>query len=220
MKTTRLIGVLVGIAALAGCTMGDYKTTAGKKNMAHVHMGHVMTGWKGTPGDKGLLPTAIAEAKIAAQHAGFAVKKPKNLKWLKAHTAHVLHAVAPDKIAKGPGLGYGVIKAANGVAKHIEFAAGSKGASKNVKAHAVHVATSARNTVVRAERIAKLAQMVQQTNDVAQAAQLATQIKHFAKQLLKGADANGNKKISWHQGEGGLTVARKHMGFMNKGEGM
>ena len=220
MKTIKWISAIVGIAALAGCTTYDDKMSADKQNMAHVHIGHVLTGWSGTPGDKGLLPTAIAEANIAIQHAGFAVKKPKDLKWLKAHTGHVLHAVAPDKIAKGPGMGYGVIKAATGVAQHIEFAAGSEGASKNVKTHAVHVATSARNTVARAERIAKLSQLVQKTDNVADAAQLAKQIQHAAKQLLKGANADGVKPITWHKGEGGLTVVQKHMGFMTKGEGM
>ena len=35
-----------------------------------------------------------------------------------------------------------------------------------------------------------------------------------------GVDANGDGKITWVNGEGGLKDARKHMGFMQKGEGL
>ena len=125
-------------------------------NMAHVHMGHVLTGWKDTPDKKGLLPTAMAEANIAKTHVGLALKQPNNLDWLKLHTGHVLHAVDPSVQPKGPGLGYGFMKAATGVAAHVNFAAGSDGASKNVKLHAQHVATSAENTVAWAKQIVTL----------------------------------------------------------------
>jgi len=45
-------------------------------------------------------------------------------------------------------------------------------------------------------------------------------MKMLAGQLLSGVDANGDGKISWKKGEGGLMEAKKHMGFMAKGEGM
>ena len=108
------IGSIVALAVVGGCATGGDKMMADKKMMAgkqaRAHIGHVMTGWKDTPGGKGLLVTAEAEAKIALQHANFAVSKPDNIKWMKTHTTHVLHAVDPSAMAKGPGMGYGVIK--------------------------------------------------------------------------------------------------------------
>ena len=190
------------------------------KNIAHAHIGHVMTGWKDTPKKWGLLPTALAEAKVAMQHAAFAAKKPDNIKWMKAHTAHVLHAVDPSAIAKGPGHGYGVIKAATGATAHIGFSAKSKGASKNVKVHAVHVAASADNAVAWGKEIAALCKQAIASNSVTEVASMVAKIKHLSGQLAAGLDANSDGKITWMKGEGGLGEANKHMGFMTKGEGL
>ena len=74
--------------------------TAMAKNMAHVHMGHVTDSWGDTPNEMGLLPTAIAEAEIAVQHAGFAADQLDNLEWMQTHAKHVLHAVDPRCICQ------------------------------------------------------------------------------------------------------------------------
>ena len=39
---------------------------------AQTHIGHVLDGFNGTPDNMGLLPTAMAEAKVAADHAALA----------------------------------------------------------------------------------------------------------------------------------------------------
>jgi hypothetical protein len=107
-----------------------------------------------------------------------------------------------------------------GCAKHIGFAAKGDGASKNVKAHAVHVSTSCENSVARANQIIAHGKKVLAANDAAAAAPHVMKLKILAGQLLSGADANGDGKISWKKGEGGLNEAMRHMGFMAKGEGM
>ena len=76
---------------------------AEQANAAHTHIGHVMDGWGDTPDGQGLLPAAIAEATIAAQHAAFAAKDPSNLDAMKLHAAHVLQSVDPEQISNGPG---------------------------------------------------------------------------------------------------------------------
>lgn len=216
---SRHTAVLTLALVVVGCAVYSESPVAAG-NMAHAHMGHVGKAWNDTPGGKGLLPTAIAEAKIAAQHAGFAASKPDNLAWMQTHTRHVLHAVDPSVESKGPGLGYGVKKAAAGCAKHIGLAAKSDGASKNVKAHAVHIATSCSNTMARVREIAALGKFVLSSNSAADAADTVERIKVLSDQLLAGVDANGDGKITWHQDEGGLAEAAKHLGFMSKGEGM
>ncbi|MDP6352893.1 MAG: hypothetical protein QF827_11745 [Alphaproteobacteria bacterium] len=217
----KLFATALVLAVAAGCAqnkgMIDKKML---KGAAQAHIGHVVVGWKDTPGKKGLLTTAIAEAKIAAQHAGFAVKKLDDLKWVKAHVGHVLHAVDPSAIAKGPGLGYGVVKAATGAAKHINFAAKSKDASKNVKTHAVHVSASATNAAEWAKDIAAIAQGILAAGSAAEAKMRVQALQRMADRLLKGVDANNDGKITWKPGEGGLNEAKKHMGFMTKGEGL
>lgn len=211
-----VIAAALLLSACSGYTAGDSAKKA--PNMAHVHMGHVLTGWKDTPDKKGLLPTAMAEAKIAKTHVGLALKQPNNLKWLKLHTGHVLHAVDPSVEPKGPGLGYGVMKAATGVAAHVNFAAGSDGASKNVKLHAQHVATSAENTLGWVKQIVTLGKQVQASTSAAEAAAKVRQFDKLVVMLADGTDANGDGKVTWVKGEGGLGQAELHMGFMSKGE--
>ena len=216
----KLNGMVLGFAL----AIGGYATYSGDAmaagNMSHAHMGHVTKAWGDTPGGKGLLPTAISEAKIAAQHAGFAAKKLGDLGWMQMHTRHVLNAIDPSVVAKGPGMGYGVIKAAGGSAKHIGFAAKSDDASDNVRTHAVHVSTSAENTVARAKQIIALGNKVLAASSADEAAPMVRQIAGLSTQLISGVDANGDGQISWKRGEGGLAAARKHMGIMASGEGM
>ena len=219
LNYSRVIALSLGLVLVSGC---EYMSVKGKKtadmNQSHVHIGHVMTGWTDTPEKWGLLPTAIAEAKVAAQHAGFAASKPADLAWVKTHIGHVLHAVDPSVEPKGPGLGYGVIKAAGGAAKHVGFAAKSEGASKNVKTHAVHVETSAKNLVTWGKLIVRLGKKVKAAKTADQAAPTVKKIKQLATRLIAGEDVNGDGKITWRASEGGLKEAEKHMGFMTKGE--
>lgn len=213
---------LIASLLIAGCATADSSSNKemAAMNMSHAHMGHVTKAWTDTPDGKGLLVTAQAEAEIAAFHAGLAAKKPDDLAWMKTHTHHVVHALDPSREAKGPGLGYGVVKASTGTVKHINLAAASADASANVKTHSQHVATSAQNTLDRANEMLKLADQVFAATDAKTAAPLVKQIAQLSNQLLAGYDANNDGKITWQKGEGGLNEASRHMGIMSKGENM
>lgn len=186
---------------------------------ARVHIGHVNESFRGTPDEQGLLPTAIAEAKIAQQHAALAAKTPDNLDAMKRHTDHVLHTVDPTVVESGPGLGYGVKRAAAGVAQHIELAAQTSVASANVKTHATHVAASAKTVAARADEILALGQRIQAATSASEAAPLVTELHALTEQILAGFDANGDGRVGWQEGEGGLQQAQQHMELMMKGEG-
>lgn len=178
------------------------------------HLGHVANAFGDTPDGMGLLPAALAEARIAAQHATLAARDPNNLASMKTHAGHVLHALDPAVVMVGPGRGYGVKKAATGVASHVELAAKAAGASPNVINHSNHIATAARNTVERADQIIALAQQVQNATSAADAANLISQIVSLTDQLVKGADTNGDGRITWEKGEGGLQQAQEHLTLM------
>src|SRR6267378_4241605 len=90
---------------------------------AHLHLGHVMTNWRDTPGSVGFLPAATSEAKVAVNHARLAERDPKNLDDMKLHAGHVINALDPSVEPKGPGAGYGVKKAVAGALQHLDFAA-------------------------------------------------------------------------------------------------
>src|SRR5207248_522107 len=83
---------------------------------AHLHLGHVMTNWRDTPGARGFLPVAVDESRVAALHAGLAAKSAgvQNIDDVRLHAGHVLNALDPAVEPKGPGAGYGVRKAVAG----------------------------------------------------------------------------------------------------------
>lgn len=204
--------------ALALVASGSVALAQAKQS--HAHIGHVMSGWKDTPGGGGLLPAAEAEARIALQHATFAAKRPGDLTWMRRHIGHVLHALDPEMVTKGPGNGYGMIKAAMGAKAHVTFAAASADASEAVKLHAVHVATSTNNAASRGEKIIGLSRRVMNAGHPTEAAQSVNAILDLCRMIANGFDANGDGRVSWKKGEGGLKQARQHMGFMMKAEGL
>lgn len=182
------------------------------------HIGHVVNRYPDTPGNQGLLPVALVEASIAAQHAELALKSPANLDGLKLHAGHVLHALDPSIVATGPGKGYGVKKAATGIATHIELAARTKDASPNVVSHSARVAEAARSVVARADAMIGLASRIRDATSAAAAADLMQQVLSLAGQLSAGVDADTDGRIGWGGGEGGLQQVQEQVTSLLKGE--
>ncbi len=183
---------------------------------AGVHVGHVVNAGPDTPGELGLLPLALLESKIAAQHATLASRAPTDLAAMKLHAGHVLHALDPSIVTTGPGRGYGLKRASGGVALHIELAAKAEGAPASVTMHAPHVAASARATASRADQIIALAKAVQAATDAGEAAKLVSQMMSLADQLERGADANSDGRVTPDTTEGGLQQVQEHINLMLK----
>ena len=49
---------------------------------------------------------------------------------------------------------------------------------------------------------------------MADAAALLGQLVSVTAQIISGADMNGDGRVTWEQGEGGLQQAQDHMGLM------
>ena len=208
------------VLSLALCAFLLPERATAQDGPGHNHIGHVGDGFRGTPDGMGLLPTAAAEAAVAAQHAGLAARDLTDLDGMKRHVGHVLHALDPAQMEGGPGLGYGVLPAANGAARHIELAAAADGASDGVKTHSLHVATSAKNTAARAEHAIELAKAIMATTSADAAAPVMEELAAVAAQLVPGFDENGDGRIGWQEGEGGTEQAQTHLNLMKRGEGI
>ena len=213
--------IILATAAVMAITVGGLNgQQAPAANPAQTHIGHVMTAWKDTPNMTGFLPAAVADAKVAATHAGLAAKSPDNLDAMKMHAGHVLNALDPTLEAKGPGSGYGVKKAAAGALNHVGFAAKAEGASANVKTHSTHVSASLENVGKWTDEAIATAQKIRASTSAADAAKLVTELVAQTNAIANGMDANKDGNIGWQTGEGGLAQAQTHMGLMMKGEGM
>ena len=219
-----MVATTRGIAALVCASAGLFCAAAADAqepvaNPAHTHMGHVADAFRDTPERRGLLATAAGEAAVVASHAGL-MANATDLATMKRHAGHVLHAIDPTVETEGPGLGYGLRKAAEAVAAHITMAGAAGVATQNVRTHSGHVATAARNTVSRADEIVELARQVRAAITAEEAADLVTELDALARQLMRGTDANGDGRVGWQEREGGLDLADTHMGLMKRGEGL
>ena len=204
---------------------------------AHGHIGHVMTSWKDTPGLKGFLPTAIADAQVALEQVERADLEGRiNDFWL--YGGYVLNALDPGpetdallKIAYArlptnyvkievPGTGYGIKRAVAGALQHVQLAAKSEGASENVKTHATHVTASLENVAKWTDEAIATTRKLLEAKDVGGGQVLVDALTYQIGQIAIGTDANGDGQTGWQAGEGGLRQANTHMRLMMMGEGM
>ena len=183
------------------------------------HVAHVATGFNSAPDGRGLAATASTESGIAVLHANFSAGDLSDLAAMRRHAGHVLHALDPADGSRGPGLGYGLVRAAEGVATHIELAANSSGASASLRTHAQHVATIARSVAQRAEAAAAVARRLQAATSIRRAAPLVAELRLLMYQISEGGDLNGDGNLSL-DGEAGVQQMEAHVYLLLVGEGL
>jgi len=204
--------------ALLGVLLSDHASA--QLGPVHSHMSYVALAFNETPGGRGLLPTAVAEAQVVRQHVELATQDPTALDGIKRHVGHVLHAIDPTLVPSGPGNGYGLRRAASGVVLHVQLAATSDGASDNVLTHTTHIMACADNAVLRTDAILAIARQIQASNSASEVAALLERLDRESETLVSGLDTDGDGLIGWRAGEGGLRQATQHMTLMMRGEGL
>ncbi len=139
---------------------------------------------------------------------------------MKRHVGHVLHALDPSAVESGPGLGYGAVRAAERTAHYVSLAAASVGATPPIETHAEHVETAARNAAANGTAAAELGQEILQAEEAAAAAELLEGMAELTAAMLEGVDADGDGRIGWQEGEGGLTQATTHLELLRRAAGL
>lgn len=211
--------IVLALALVAPALLAS-EAGAQDRNMAHVHIGHVADRFAGTPGDAGLVAAALAEAQIAAQHAGLAGQEPENLAYMKQHTVHVLHAIDPTVEVEGPGNGYGVKQAASNAIQHITMAADWEGASTAVDLHARYISTAAGNVVRWSDELIAIGQQIQASEDAEAVVELVAEMATLADKIVNGFDVDEDGRVTWQEGEGGLRQVTDHADLLKRAEGL
>jgi hypothetical protein len=170
---------------------------------AHLHIGHVMTNWRDTPGTRGFLPVAVDEARVAVEHARLAAKSVR-LEDIQLHAGHVLHALDPDVVATGPGAGYGVKKAAAGATQHLGLALTADGATIDVATLVPTALSSLSSVLQEVDQAIATAQKIRSATDAADAARLAADLVTLTERM----------------GGGDLQEAMTQMNLVLKAEGL
>ena len=179
---------LAAVGAALPIALAAPNTAAQQVSPAHTQIGHVVSGFNGAPAGAGLAATASAEVGIALLHANFTAGDLSDLAAMQRHAGHVLYLLDPAQGGSGPGLGFGVIPAVEGVARHIGLASSAAGASENVRTHAAHVTAIANGVLANAREAAEVARQLQSAASIRRAAPLVARLRLLAYQIAEGSD--------------------------------
>ena len=181
---------------LAGCVTRP-------PSIAHVHLGHALTGVHVTPGKQGYLLVAEKQAEDIVTLAQKA-RTSTDLAQIKTAVAAAEKATnSEDEF----GLKHSLIMASN----HISFAATSPDASQNVQQSAPVFARDTVRVVERCELIGLLGKDVAASSSVEEAQLLAGEIESLAHANLDGEDANKDGVVGAAAAEFGMKQLRAEL---------
>lgn len=195
MNTIRAFALLLSLAAV-GCVSRP-------PSIAHVHLGHALTGVHVTPDKQGYLLVAEKQAEDIVVLAEKATQS-NVLPQLKADVAAAVKATNSEEEF---GLKHSLVMASN----HISFAATSPDASANVKQGAPGFARDTVRVVERCELIALLGKDVEASTSVAEARLLASEIASLAKANRDGEDADKDGTVGANPAEIGMKQLRAEL---------
>jgi hypothetical protein len=204
----RRTAISLSLLAVAGLLALSLPAHAQQKQ-SHAYLLQVMTG-----DGKGYLPMAEAEVQTALIQATLALRKPDDLAHLQAQAKAAQHAIDPSRIKEGPGRGFGVRKAAEGIVSYVTAAGKSPDASEKVRSYSRWVAVSAENVIVRADRITDLLGKVERMKTAKNAARVMHLVRRMCQEILLGKDTNKDGEVSWKKHEGGLAQAKRYTTVM------
>lgn len=138
---------------------------------------------KGANPGTGFVPTALAEARVAATQAGRAAKGEGDLAARQQFAADVLHAIDPALAKSTLGGGVGVRPALQAVLAHLQTIVASD-AKADVQRTVPAAVTATQQLLRRCDRIVALAKDLQSAVDLATADTLAAQLAPLTQALL------------------------------------
>jgi hypothetical protein len=171
--------------------------------VAHVHIGHAITGVHVTPNKEGYLTSAERRAQEAADDAAKATKS-QDLAEIKRDVAAAEHATnSKDDF----GVRESIVMAVN----HVTFAATSDDATLNVQKAAPQFAADSTRIVERCDLISLLSKDVQASTSVNEALVSASEIAKLTQANVAGDDSNGDGVVGSVPSEYGLQQLRKEL---------
>jgi hypothetical protein len=174
--------------------------------VAHVHIGHAITGVHVTPNKEGYIVSAERRARETTE---FAVKAAASTE-LADIKRNIQQASEATNSIDAFGVKESVVMAVN----HVTFAATSDDASLNVQKAAPQFAADSTRVVERCDLIALLSKDVQASSTVKEASISVTEIVKLAQANESGDDSNGDGVAGSVPSEYGLLQLRKELEAM------
>ena len=171
--------------------------------IAHVHIGHAITGAHDTPGRIGYLTLAEEQARAALAKAEAAVGD--------VPLADVQRNVSEVNDITNRFRPYPLTGAVEEAASHIEYAALSADASANVKAGYRRFAETIEGVLTRGSLIDSYARDIAATGSPDEAQTLAQEVHRLARANVFGEDVDGDGSVGSQPEEYGLVQIREDL---------
>jgi hypothetical protein len=199
MKRLASLFVVLSILGTAGCV-------SRAPTIAHVHIGHAITGVHVTPNQEGYLVTAERRGGQAVEFSRVAAGST-DLAVIKQNVAAAVKATDSED-------DFGVKQAIVMAANHITFAATSDDASVNVQQAAPIFAAHITRVVERSDLIVLLGKDVEASTSAKEAAVSVVELGKLTQANVSGDDANGDGVVGSIPSEYGLVQLRKELEAM------
>jgi hypothetical protein len=180
----------------------------------------LLDGYIDTPEGMGIIPTGMEEAKLAGEYVRLAGQDSTNLNSMVRNMAHVLHAIDPNEVASGFGLGYGVKRAAEEMLIQAQVVLNADGLSDNIVSHVRHVPTAAYGALARADEAIALARRIERATTPEEALPQLQDLAALVRAMAWGSDSDRDGRIGYGDEEAGLAQATYHIKLLRTVEGI
>lgn len=204
------------LIVFAGLLIGGCAQKAPK--ISHVHVGHAITGWHDTPGQKGLFVTAEEKGQSALRNARDAAQPGRRADQMQASIRRVMADVDAGASAERGAERYGLRQALRGAIDHMVFAAEVDDASKNVKTSVPVFVDNAAAVLGRCDSIMAFGKEAVASTNPEEVKVLAAEILRMTQANVEGVDADGNGVIGSRRDEYGLAQLRRDLVAMTERE--
>lgn len=202
---------LVMTIAMSGFMHGCAETVP---LISHAHVGHALTAWGDTPGQKGLFIVARESADSALLEAERALQAQQS-RQVRQHIRNALRALNPDLLppAERTEQDYGAVRALEGSLDHIEYAASSDDASLNILSRSATIVEHGQLVIERLKSATQLA-YAGLNADAGEIAQISFDLRQQLRLAINGGDIDGDGVIGSAEGEIGLRQLDEQMQVM------
>jgi hypothetical protein len=196
MKQLAVSTLVLSLLAAAGCV-------SRAPTIAHVHIGHAITGVHVTPNQEGYMVTAERRGAEAVEFSRLAAAS-SDLAVIKQNVAAAVKATDSED-------NFGVKQAIVMASNHITFAATSDDASVNVQQAAPVFASHITRVVERCELIVLLGKDVQASSSVEEASVSVAELGTLTRANVAGDSSKGEEVAGALPSQYGLVQMRKEL---------
>ncbi len=160
----------------------------------------------------GLLPTALAEARVAATHAALALKT-EDLAELHQYATDVLHAIDPSLASSPTGQGAGVRPTVQAIVQQLSLVA-VPNATEDVRRLTPGAQMAAANVLTWCDALVSTATAIRNAKTVADAKALTPALTTISTQIITGVAGPSTRGTPMPRGEGGLLTLQASVSLL------